>query len=122
MRSTSGAIVALFGMLSVGAHAQPAPATGTPLAMSHGRPYDVVANCLMQQTANRQFAAWPLVYAPPRREALVNVWIRGRDLEPPVGVFHVVQDDTGTTSVSFEGTRNGPGSAAVEAAARRCTR
>lgn len=111
-------------VLSCNAQAQPTPVAGMPIAAAQGKPYDLVANCLMRQMAGRQIAAWPLVYAPPRQEALVNLWIRGREHEDPIGVFHVVQNTDGTTQVSFRGTLDQPGLSkdVIEAAARRCTR
>jgi len=110
--------------LSCTGQAQPIPVAGTPIAVGQGKPYDLVANCLMRQMAGRQFAAWPLVYAPPRQEALVNLWIRGREHENPIGVFHVVQNADGTTQVSFRGSQDQPGLSpdVIAAAARRCTR
>lgn len=117
----TAAVVTALGCL---AQAQPTPAAGTPVAVAQGKPYDLVANCLMRQMAGRQFAAWPLVYAPPRQEALVNLWIRGREHEAPIGTFHVVQDTDGTTRISFQGTpdASGPSADAIAAAAHRCAR
>ena len=123
MRIVPGVILALLATLSLAARAQ-TPATGTQLATAQGKAYDLVANCLMKQMAGRQFAAWPLVYAPPRQEALVNLWLRGRETDSPVAVFHVVQDAAGMTRVSFEQTagKPGPSRSAAEAAARQCLR
>lgn len=101
----------------------PAPVR-TPLGEAAGKPYDLVANCLMKKISGQRFAAWPLVYAPPRQEALVNVWIRGRQYENPVATFHVMQDAGGTTRVTLDrmGGDGGPTPAAAEAAARQCLR
>ncbi|HKV00444.1 MAG TPA: hypothetical protein VJR58_34405 [Vineibacter sp.] len=122
VRVTALAVVTTLGCCQ--ALAQPTPTTATPVATAQGKPYDLVANCLMRQMAGRQFAAWPLVYAPPRQEALVNLWLRGREHEAPVGTFRVVQDLDGTTRISFQGTQGAPGPsmAAVEAAAKQCAR
>lgn len=126
VRAAAYTIVTAAIVTALGCHAQaqPTPAAGTPVAVAPGKSYDLVANCLMRQMAGRQFAAWPLVYAPPRREALVNLWIRGREQDVPVGAFHVVQDAEGTTRISFQETpgASGPSADAIEAAAHRCAR
>ncbi len=118
-------ILALLAAPGFNAQAQTAAApAGTQLAAAQGKPYDLVANCLMKQMAGQQFTAWPLVYAPPRHEAFVNLWVRGRDTDPPVAVFHVVQDSDGMTRVSFQQTPGAPGprKGVAEAAAQRCLR
>src|SRR5262245_27124324 len=119
-----GVCLGLLASLSLTAHAQTTQPGGTQLAAAPGKPYDLVANCLMRRMASRQFAAWPLVYAPPRQEALVNLWLRGRETDPPVAVFSVVQDADGMTRVSFQQAPGapGPGNQAAEAAARQCLR
>jgi hypothetical protein len=119
-----GASLGFLGALSLAAHAQDTQPRANQIAAAHGKPYDQVANCLMRRMAGRQFAAWPLVYAPPRKEALVNVWPRGRDTEPPAAVFSVVQDADGMTRVGFQQSPGaaGPGVQAAEAAARQCLR
>jgi len=126
LRGVAFAIVTAAVVTTLGCHAQAqsTPVAGAPIAAAQGKPYDVVANCLMRQMAGRQFAVWPLVYAPPRQEALVNLWIRGREQDVPVGAFHVVQDAKGTTRISFQGTpgASGPSADAIEAAAHRCAR
>lgn len=126
MRFASGVVLALASTLvpPAFANAQLAPALpGTQLAVAPGKPYDQVANCLMKQIAGGPFIAWPLVYAPPRREALVNVWRRGRETDAPVAVFHVTEAN-GTTRVNFEQPPGalGPRRAAAEAAAQQCLR
>ncbi len=83
-----------------------------------GPSYDVVADCLVRQMSTYQMAAWPLVYAPTRTEAYVNLWPRGRDHEPPVAVFHIKQHGDGSTHVSFEEAK--ASERHHEAAAQRC--
>ncbi len=117
--------VALAGFpvaFSMPVHAQ--TASRVALADAPGKPYDLVANCLMRQLSGGQYKAWPLVYAPPRREALVNVWLRGRDYDPPIAVFYVLQSEDGITRVSYERTpgARAPDKPAAEAAAQRCLR
>jgi hypothetical protein len=91
-----------------------------PLAEAAGKPYDQVANCLMKRTTSPQFKVWPLVYVPPRREALVNIWLRGHEYDPPIAFFRVVENG-GMTRVTLErkGTA-GPSQAAAESAAKQC--
>jgi hypothetical protein len=122
MRIARALTFGLLATLGLDARAQTMQLSGTLLAEAPGKPYDLVANCLMKQMAGRQFAAWPLVYAPPRLEALVNLWVRGRETENPVSVFHVLQDASGMTRVTFQQTpgASGPSKSAAEAAAKGC--
>jgi hypothetical protein len=94
--------------------------TAAPLAEAAGKPYDQVANCLMKRTTSPQFKVWPLVYVPPRREALVNIWLRGHEYDPPIAFFRVVEDG-GMTRISLERKGPaGPSQAAAESAAKQC--
>lgn len=92
------------------------------LATYQGSSYDIAANCLMKQMSSGRIAAWPLVYAPPRTEAVVNLWPRGRETGAPVGVFHVRQDETGTVTISFDETQGGRLAPLARAAAQRCAK
>lgn len=117
------ATIGLLGLLGSGAMAQP-PASELQLAAQSTGAYDFVANCLMREMTGPRFVAWPLVYAPPRQEALVNVWLRGHEYDVPVAIFRVLQEAGGTTQVTFLPTPGvaGPSHGAAEAAIQRCTR
>jgi hypothetical protein len=131
MRLTFGLyIIGLMAVTPVTA-AQPntpqasaAPPGAIPLAEAPGKPYDLVANCLMRQLKGQRYVAWPLVYAPPRQEALVNLWLRGHEYERPIAIFHVSQDSDGMTRISLErmAGESGPSQASAQAAARQCLR
>jgi predicted anti-sigma-YlaC factor YlaD len=108
-------------MLPVAAAAQ-GGGSQVALAMYQGSSYDAAANCLMKQMSSARIAAWPLVYAPPRTEAVVNLWPRGGETGAPVGVFQVRQDQTGTITISFEETQRGRLAPLARAAAQRCAR
>lgn len=92
------------------------------LATYQGTSYDAAANCLMKQMSSGRIAAWPLVYAPPRTEAVVNLWPRGQDAGTPIGVFHIRQDGGGTVTISFEEPAGGRLTSMARAAARRCAK
>ena len=124
MRVLGITAIGLLGLLASGTMAQP-PASEAQLAAAQGKgAYDIVANCLMREMTGPRFVAWPLVYAPPRQEALVNVWLRGREYDVPVATFRVIQEAGGTTQVTFLPTPGaaGPSHQSAEAAIRRCTR
>lgn len=120
----AGSILAIASALPLSDAAGQTSTGGTQIALGiyQGPRYDAVANCLMRQMSTYQVSAWPLVYAPPRTEAYVNLWFRGREHELPVAVFHVKQRADGSTHISFEepaasGRRH---EAAARVAAQRC--
>ena len=108
-------------MLPVAAAAQ-GGGNQVALATYQGSSYDAAANCLMKQMASARIAAWPLVYAPPRTEAVVNIWQRGSETGAPIGIFQVRQDQTGTVTIGFEETRRGQLAPLARAAAQRCAK
>ena len=108
-------------MLPVAAAAQ-GGGNQVALATYQGAAYDAVANCLMKQMSTGQIAAWPLVYAPPKTEAIVNLWRRGNEHGAPIGIFQIRQDETGTVTISFEETQRGRLTAMARAAAGRCAK
>ncbi len=108
-------------MLPIAAAAQ-GSGNQVALATYQGASYDAAANCLMKQMASGRIAAWPLVYAPPKTEAVVNLWQRGNELGTPIGVFQIRQDETGTVTISFEEPQRGRLTAMARAAAQRCAK
>ncbi len=92
------------------------------LATYQGMPYDVAANCLMKEMRTDQIMAWPTVDLPPRTEAIVNLWYRGREYEPPIATFHIKQVSTGSTTVGFEEAAGGRLDKLARAAVQRCSK
>lgn len=95
--------------------------TQVALATYQGKAYDVMANCLMKEMRSGQISAWPLVYVPPRTEALVNLWTRGDEYGTPIGTFHIRQDSAGATTISFSEAQPGRLTTLARGAAARCS-
>ncbi|HJQ57434.1 MAG TPA: hypothetical protein VJ890_11030 [Vineibacter sp.] len=93
--------------------------TQAAVATYQGISYDVAANCLVKQMSSAKIKAWPLVYAPPRTEAIVNLWNRGADHGDPIGMFHIRQQ-SGNTTIAFQERQPGRLGALARAAAERC--
>lgn len=108
-----------IGILSVGMSGMltaPSLATQmTEIATVPGR-YDNVANCLMQHLPPT-LKGWPSVSPPPSRDAIVNVYPRGKSSVTPVAVFHVLGRDGGLVTIAVEKPTNVPMARAV---ANRC--
>ncbi|MBX3499075.1 MAG: hypothetical protein KF889_06485 [Alphaproteobacteria bacterium] len=101
-----------------------AMAQGAPLATAFGRTHDDVAQCLMRQMPPG-FRAWPKVSPPPRRDAIVNMYIRGHGQgEDPIGVFHVQPTANDGLAISFVQTNGvrGEYDRIARIAAQRCAR
>jgi hypothetical protein len=84
--------------------------------------YDALANCLARAMSG-QFVAAPVVFAPPRRTAYVNLWPRARAPVDPVAMFHVEQGGE-QSRIGWQRLANASAGArwdaAAKVAARRC--
>lgn len=112
-------IPALLLFLHAAAAAQEAP-----LAIVHGRPHDVIAQCLMWQMPPN-LRAFPRVHPPPSEEAEVHMYVRGHDqAEDPVGIFYIRPSGAGALGITFaqvSGIR-GEYDRVARIAAQRCAR
>lgn len=97
-----------------------AAAQGVELGTVRGQ-YDDVANCLLRSLP-ATLKGWPTVYAPPRQDAILNIYHRGNDQGvDPVAVLSIRGDGSGSVRVSLmSGAAEHEGMA--RSAVRRCTR
>jgi hypothetical protein len=95
----------------------------TLLATAVGPSYDEVANCLIRQMAPR-LSGSPVVRPPPTNRAEVHLYIHGtrHDGTLPVASFFLSQQNSGSTTITFQerGDQRGLHTVAAQAAAARC--
>jgi hypothetical protein len=85
--------------------------------------HDALANCLAKAMSG-EFVAAPVVFAPPKRSAYVNLWPRVRQPVDPVATFHVDQEKEGVSRIGWQRLVDSPAGArwdaTAKAAANRC--
>ncbi len=79
--------------------------------------HDAVANCLAKAMSG-EFVTAPVVFAPPKRSAYVNVWPRARQPVDPVATFHIEQDKDGLSRIGWQRLVDSPAGARWDAAAK----
>ena len=79
--------------------------------------YDALANCLAKAMSG-EFVTAPVVFAPPKRAAYVNVWPRARQPVDPVAAFHIEQAKDGVSRVGWQRLVDSPAGARWDAAAK----
>ncbi len=85
--------------------------------------HDALANCLAKAMWN-EFVTAPVVFAPPRRAAYVNLWPRASQPVDPVATFHIEPQQDGMMRIGWQRLANAPAGArwdaSAKAAASRC--
>jgi hypothetical protein len=79
--------------------------------------YDVLANCLAKAMWG-EFVTAPVVFAPPRRSAYVNLWPRANQPIDPIATFHVEQQQDGVARIGWQRLVSAPTGARWDASAK----
>ena len=79
--------------------------------------HDTLANCLAKAMSG-EFVAAPVVFAPPKRSAYVNVWPRVRQPVDPVATFHIEQEKDGLWRIGWQRLVDSPLGARWDATAK----
>ncbi|MCW5749190.1 MAG: hypothetical protein KIT36_23570 [Alphaproteobacteria bacterium] len=82
--------------------------------------HDVIANCLAQ-ALSREFVTAPVVFAPPKRSAYVNLWPRANQPIDPVATLHVQPERDGSMRIGWQRLANAPDGPRWDAAAKAAT-
>lgn len=124
MRIGVGAFVRCGGMVALVAAAMTCLPPGVQAQMrdtvwlaTSTAGHDALANCLAKAMSG-QFVAAPVVFAPPKRTAYVNLWPRARAPIDPVATFHVEQEAEGVMKIGWQRLENAPGGARWDATAK----
>jgi len=85
--------------------------------------HDVLANCLAKAMW-AEFVTAPVVSAPPKRSAYVNLWPRAQQPVDPVATFQIEPQPDGAMRIGWRRLANAPAGArwdgAAKTAAGRC--
>lgn len=82
-------------------------------AMGH----DAIANCLARAMSG-EFVAAPVVFAPPKMSAYVNLWPRANQPVDPVATFHVEREKEGSMRIGWQRLPNARTGARWDATAK----
>jgi hypothetical protein len=63
--------------------------------------HDTLANCLAKAMSG-EFVTAPVVFAPPKRSAYVNLWPRARQPIDPVATFHIEPEKDGVSRIGWQ--------------------
>jgi hypothetical protein len=80
--------------------------------------HDALANCLARAMSGT-FVTAPVVFAPPRMAAYVNLWPRVKAPPiDPVATFHIERQAEGATRIGWQRLNNAPAGARWDATAK----
>lgn len=101
----------------------PAPVRETVWLATSSAGHDTLANCLARVMSG-EFVTAPVVFAPPKRAAYVNVWPRANQPIDPVATFHIEPEKEGLNRIGWQRLVDGPAArrwdATAKSVATRC--